>query len=65
MKKKILLIGCGGHTKVCVDVILGTEKFNIAGVICKNKKGIFNIPHIGMDKDLNRLKKNTIMHLSR
>jgi sugar O-acyltransferase (sialic acid O-acetyltransferase NeuD family) len=57
MKKKILLIGCGGHTKVCAEVILGTGKFKIAGVICKNKKGIFNIPQIGMDDDLKRLKK--------
>jgi sugar O-acyltransferase (sialic acid O-acetyltransferase NeuD family) len=57
MKKKILLIGCGGHTKVCAEVIKGTGKFNISGVICNDKKGIFNIPQLGSDKDLKRLKK--------
>tara|TARA_Y100000591_G_C21768159_1_gene664032 strand:- start:539 stop:1120 length:582 start_codon:yes stop_codon:yes gene_type:complete len=57
MKKKILLIGCGGHTKVCAEVIQGTGKFIISGVICNDKKGIFNIPHLGSDKDLKRLKK--------
>ncbi len=57
MKKKILLIGCGGHTKVCVDVILSTGKFNIAGVVCNNKKGVFDIPRLGTDQDLVNLKK--------
>ena len=64
MKKKILLIGCGGHTKVCAEVIKGTGKFNISGVICNDKKGVFNIPQLGSDKDLKRLKKNLIMPLS-
>lgn len=57
MEKEILLIGCGGHTKVCMDVILESKKFKVVGVICKNKKGIFNIPHIGSDEDLKKLKK--------
>tara|TARA_A100001011_G_scaffold393399_1_gene483145 strand:- start:1457 stop:2038 length:582 start_codon:yes stop_codon:yes gene_type:complete len=57
MKKKILLIGCGGHTKVCAEVIKETEKFIISGVICDNKNGIFNIPQLGSDNDLKRLKK--------
>ena len=57
MKKKIILIGCGGHTKVCVDAILSTGKFNIAGVVCNNKMGIYNIPQLGIDKDLVNLKK--------
>ena len=26
MEKEILLIGCGGHAKVCMDVILESKK---------------------------------------
>ena len=29
-KKKIILIGCGGHAKVCADVILNSKKYKIA-----------------------------------
>ena len=37
-EKKIILIGCGGHTKVCADVVLNSGKFQIAGVVCDEKK---------------------------
>ena len=57
MKKKIILIGCGGHTKVCADVVLNSGKFQIAGVVCDEKKNVFNLPNIGTDKDLKILKK--------
>ena len=57
MKKKIILIGCGGHTKVCADVVLNSGEFQIAGVVCDEKKNVFNLPNIGTDKDLKILKK--------
>lgn len=57
MNKKIILIGCGGHTKVCAELILETKTFDIAGVVCNNKKGVYNLPHIGFDKDLKKLRK--------
>ncbi len=57
MKKKIILIGCGGHTKVCADVVLNSGKFQIAGVVCDEKKNVLNLPNIGTDKDLKILKK--------
>ena len=37
-KKKIILIGCGGHAKVCADVILNDKKYQIAGCVCNEKK---------------------------
>ena len=57
MKKKIILIGCGGHTKVCADVVLNSGKFQIDGVVCDEKKNVLNLPNIGTDKDLKILKK--------
>lgn len=57
MNKKIILIGCGGHTKVCADLILQNKSFIIAGVVCDNKNGVYNLPHIGFDKDLKKLRK--------
>ena len=29
---------CGGHAKVCADVILNSKKYKIAGFICNDKK---------------------------
>ena len=60
-EKKIILIGCGGHTKVCADVVLNSGKFQIAGVVC-DEKNVLNLPNIGTDKDLKILKKNIITH---
>ena len=33
MKKKIFIIGAGGHAKTCVDVIESYNKFKIAFII--------------------------------
>ena len=55
--KKILLIGCGGHTKVCAEVIKRTKNYKIAGVVCDNKNTTFNLPNVGNDDDLKKLRK--------
>lgn len=33
MKKKLVLVGGGGHCKVCIDVIEQTEEFEIIGIL--------------------------------
>lgn len=33
MKKKLILIGGGGHCKACIDVIEQTEQFEIVGIL--------------------------------
>ena len=38
IKKKIILIGCGGHAKVCADLILNNNKYQMAGFVCTKKK---------------------------
>ena len=35
--KKIILIGTGGHSKSCIDVIEQQDKYKIIGVVDKNK----------------------------
>tara|TARA_Y100000590_G_scaffold470735_1_gene668996 strand:- start:3376 stop:3981 length:606 start_codon:yes stop_codon:yes gene_type:complete len=54
--KKILLIGAGGHTKSCIEVIEQEGKFNIAGLVSREiKLNDTKYPVIGEDKDLNKL----------
>ncbi len=38
MKKKLLVIGSGGHASSLIDVIDSTKKFKIIGIICDKKK---------------------------
>ena len=57
---KILLIGVGGHTRSCIDVLEEENQFEIAGLIEKGES-IFNeslgYPVIGTDDDLKVLRQ--------
>ena len=56
----IILVGAGGHTRACIDVIELSGQFNIAGLIEKDdKNGLENLgyPVIGMDNDLRELRQ--------
>ena len=60
MKKKILIIGAGGHARSLIDVIETTKKFKIVGLINngKSKKKIFDKYKIlGSDFQINKMKK--------
>jgi FlaA1/EpsC-like NDP-sugar epimerase len=35
--KKIILIGGGGHSKSCIDVIENENKYKIVGIVDKKK----------------------------
>lgn len=64
MKKKILIIGAGGHSKSCIDIIQNNNKYEIYGVIGLNNevgKKVLGIPVIGIDKDLFDLR-NIVDH---
>lgn len=53
--KKILLIGAGGHSKSCIDVIEQHGIYQIAGIIdkdLKNGETVLGYPVIGTDQDL-------------
>jgi sugar O-acyltransferase (sialic acid O-acetyltransferase NeuD family) len=63
MKKKILLIGAGGHCKVVLDVLLSSKEYEIAGIV--DRKGlvgtmVLGVPVIGSDSDLQTLFKSGI-----
>tara|TARA_B100001248_G_C27396142_1_gene465685 strand:+ start:2534 stop:3109 length:576 start_codon:yes stop_codon:yes gene_type:complete len=55
---KIIIIGSGGHAKVCLETILSTKKYKIIGFIDKKiKKKILDYKIIGNDEDLASLRK--------
>ncbi len=57
-KKKIILIGAGGHAVSSIDVIEKENKYKIYGLVDKNKNKFFNkYKIIGTDKDLSKIKK--------
>jgi len=60
-KKKIILLGGGGHCRSCIDVIESGNAFKIAGIVEQSRrnktKSILGYPVIGYDNDLEILKK--------
>jgi sugar O-acyltransferase (sialic acid O-acetyltransferase NeuD family) len=55
---KIILIGSGGHTKACIDIIECEKRYKIAGLIEQEEsvgKEVFGYPIIGTDDDLENL----------
>jgi sugar O-acyltransferase (sialic acid O-acetyltransferase NeuD family) len=60
MKKKIVLVGGGGHCKSCMDVIEQCDKYTIAGFIDKSaNKGtqLMGYPCLGSDADIPELSR--------
>lgn len=58
--KQLLLIGAGGHSKACIDVIEQIGEWQIAGVIDRKDSGVDEVlgyPVIGCDDDLAELRK--------
>jgi sugar O-acyltransferase (sialic acid O-acetyltransferase NeuD family) len=59
-KKKIILIGGGGHCKSCIEVVHSTGQYEIAGIIDKKEKvgqKVLGYDIIGSDDDLLELRK--------
>lgn len=57
MKKKIILIGSGGHAVSTINLIESNKHFKIVGIVNQNRKikNLMNYPIIGTDKDLKRI----------
>ena len=58
MKKKIIIIGGGGHAHSCIDTIEQSNKFKIIGIVDKKIKRnskIFGYSILGKDKDLKKI----------
>lgn len=55
MKTKLILIGGGGHCKVCIDVIEQTRQFEIVGILDLADlvgTSVLDYPIIGTDEDV-------------
>jgi len=60
MRKKILLIGGGGHCKSVIDVIESLKEFEIFGIIDKEEnlgKQVLGYEIIGTDEDLEKFSR--------
>ena len=60
MKKKIILIGGGGHCRSVIDVIEQENRFEIAGIIEKyagESEAVLGYPLIGTDDELKKLRQ--------
>jgi len=56
----IILVGGGGHCKSCIDLVLSTGMYKIAGIVdVKEKVGqsVLGFPVIASDEELDTLKK--------
>ena len=65
MKKKLLLIGAGGHCKVVIDLLLGFKEYDLIGIIdLKERVGdnIYGIQVVGTDSDLPMFYKKGIKY---
>jgi UDP-perosamine 4-acetyltransferase len=64
MKKKILLIGGGGHCPVIIEALRKSGRFSILGIVDPQKipDNIFGIPAIGTDDDLPILFRTGCSH---
>ncbi len=59
-KKKIFVVGSGGHAEACIDVIEKQKKFQIIGLIDIKKKKLFRKYKVLSNLDnLEKLKKKT------
>ena len=65
MKKKILLIGAGGHCKVVLDLLLSSKEYEVAGIIDRKERigeRVLGVPVSGTDSDLPRFFKAGVKH---
>ncbi|MFA5240441.1 MAG: acetyltransferase [Phycisphaerae bacterium] len=65
MKRKILLIGAGGHCKVILDLLAQAGNYGVAGIIdLRERLGskVLGAPVIGTDADLPRFFKSGIKY---
>lgn len=66
MKKKILLIGAGGHAESIIDSILTLDNYQIEGIIDQKEKlnqSVLDVKIIGEDKDLAYFYKKGIKNV--
>jgi len=56
--KDIVIIGAGGHSKACTNIIELTKKYNIIGYLCnKPENNDNNFKILGTDNDIDKISK--------
>lgn len=60
MKKKILIIGGGGHARSVADIALESGQFDVTGCIDYKTGDVLEIPIIGNDDDLEKFYESGI-----
>lgn len=58
-KENILLVGAGGHSKSCLEVLINNNDYNIIGFTDNKKKKFLNYNVLGSDRDIHKLKKKS------
>ncbi|MBN1902431.1 acetyltransferase [Candidatus Sumerlaeota bacterium] len=63
-RRKILVIGAGGHARVIIDCLLESENWQIGAIERKDsdKKEIMGCPVVGSDEDIPSLFKQGFIH---
>ena len=59
--KEVIILGCGGHAKSVIDIILSNNDWEIKGLIGKKdelNKSVLNYKVIGTDDDLKEISKD-------
>ena len=57
MKKKLLLIGGGGHCRSVLSSVLSLSKYEEIGIVDYADTSVLGVPVVGRDEDLPDLKK--------
>ena len=57
MKKKIIILGSGGHANSCIEILNNLNQ-DIYGYIDKNKNNNFNYRYLGDDKEIQTFDSN-------
>ena len=58
MKRKLLLIGGGGHCRSVLDSVLSLSTYDEIGIVDYYKTPVAGVPIVGQDEDLPELKAN-------
>lgn len=57
-KKKILIIGAGGHARSCLEVIISENKLEVIGFTDNRlRKKHYNLKVLGSDRDIHKIRK--------
>lgn len=66
MKRKLIVVGSGGHAISCVDIINNTNKFEIIGYVDQfEKKNFFGLKYLGTDDEfINNFDKSICVFLA-